>query len=666
MKCLILLFVAACVGGLLAAPASDYFPTRAAGPLIVYPDDDPREVANENMPNDFSIELELNDKPVSIVRTTTGRLFPQWVFTFYDEDGNAHEVEIEEGLEAVTHEDVEGWVVYLGTSGPDVLDLRNDERNLIAFMLGEDDTVDYKGSSGSSIVFLGAGEDKFDGGYNTDIVYGEADDDTIKGWDGDDKLYGGDGDDHIIGGRNDDLLVAGDGSGTDLLIGDAQFAAPGPGADTIWGCPQGGAKIYGDQVSNANEAIGGDDIIYCYGKMSGLEYIFCGAGDDTIHVVRVGSHTIALGQAGSDTFHIWGDGEFWGHESLNIPDGAEQDKFYVYDGRPSSDNNGILVRGGKGNDRVYYGGIADDEIHGDEGLDLLDGGEDNDKIYGGPDQDYIYGNAGADAEINGEGGSDYIWGGDGPDVISGGDGDDYIWGGNGEYDLFWDNDTISGDNGSDHIYGEAGTDILYGSGNGGLADDNASDFINGGIDGDYIFGGGGDDFLAGWAGADTIYGGDGADSIWGDDGNDQIFGEDGADKIAGGSGDDQIDGAEGDDKILGEEGDDLIFGEDGDDQIDGGKGADDLFGGAGDDILIDRSGDKVDVLSGDSGSDIFDCLDNQQNNADKVTGGAGIDEFWMDDIDQLGSDMDILLESNAGVPSGLSVIGPGAGKPFVR
>lgn len=119
------------------------------------------------------------------------------------------------------------------------------------------------------------------------------------------------------------------------------------------------------------------------------------------------------------------------------------------------------------------------------------------------------------------------------------------------------------------------------------------------------FGFGGNDYLEGYHAVDTFVGGDGDDTLVGYGGDDQFWGGNGNDVILGGNGNDQL------------------MGDAGDDQLNGQGGNDRLWGGNGNDVLV----------AIDSGT------------SDSVTGGEGIDTFW---VDRNGSWADSVADASSG------------------
>lgn len=246
----------------------------------------------------------------------------------------------------------------------------------------------------------------------------------------------------------------------------------------------------------------------------------------------------------------------------------------------ASNNDGQIVDGGAGNDRILaYDG--DDAVFGGTGDDTMFGGDGNDILVGQAGNDFLLGNAGDDI-LYGGADNDILLGGDGNDVLNGGTGDDAILGDAGD-------DIMYGDSGNDIMLGDSGDDIIYGDG--------GDDTIMGGAGNDTIYGGDNDDSIIGGDGNDTIDGGTGADSIEGGAGDDIITGSTGDDLINSGTGNDTVDGGDDNDRIWGEAGNDTIDGGNGNDSLYGGTGADILNGGGGADILHGNGIDKATIAS---------------------------------------------------------------------
>jgi hypothetical protein len=125
-----------------------------------------------------------------------------------------------------------------------------------------------------------------------------------------------------------------------------------------------------------------------------------------------------------------------------------------YAGRSGPVKVDLAVAGGNGeageNDSLFEieavaGGNGDDNIAGDDTVNILSGGPGNDVLTGRGADDQIFGGDGNDTEL-GSGGADKLSGGDGNDNLRG------------EADA----DTLNGDGGDDQLDGGAASDTLTG------------------------------------------------------------------------------------------------------------------------------------------------------------------------------------------------------------
>lgn len=132
---------------------------------------------------------------------------------------------------------------------------------------------------------------------------------------------------------------------------------------------------------------------------------------------------------------------------------------------------------------------------------------------------------------------------------------------------------------------------------------NGNNNITGGGLKDYIAGGDHVDILYGRGGADVLQGGGAGDHLWGGTGNDSLYGGNGRD---------------------------TLFGEDNNDTLSGDGEADDLRGGKGNDWLDAGLDDGGNLLDGGEGNDkLFAWGSNDGAAPDELTGGEGIDEFYV-------------------------------------
>jgi Ca2+-binding RTX toxin-like protein len=176
-----------------------------------------------------------------------------------------------------------------------------------------------------------------------------------------------------------------------------------------------------------------------------------------------------------------------------------------------------------------------------------------------------------------------------------------------------------------------------------LAGDDAGNALTGSESADDLSGGGGNDTLAGLGGDDRLDGGTGDDTLDAGDGNDNLLGGDGNDTLIGGSGVNTLDGGVGDDALNGGDGNDSLLASDGNDTLRGGTGVNTLDGGAGIDTAsyaLAAAGVRVDLWTLQaSGADAADTLSGIENvvgsafddillgglGANAIMGGAGND-----------------------------------------
>ncbi|MEH2447903.1 MAG: phytase [Nostoc sp.] len=177
----------------------------------------------------------------------------------------------------------------------------------------------------------------------------------------------------------------------------------------------------------------------------------------------------------------------------------------------------------------------------------------------------------------------------------------------------------------------------FGSSNSDTVNLDPGQFFNAGDGADFVEGTQGNTILAG-KGDDTVLAGSNS-SVSGNDGNDQIFiGQNGPvqnSNADGGNGDDVITVVEasGSNNLFGAAGDDTLtviegsrqslFGGSGNDTLSSGGSNNHLYGGDGDDKLFSSVNDSL------FGGDGDDVLFADQGGGDRLSGGAGADQFWI-------------------------------------
>ena len=133
-------------------------------------------------------------------------------------------------------------------------------------------------------------------------------------------------------------------------------------------------------------------------------------------------------------------------------------------------------------------------------------------------------------------------------------------------------------------------------------------------------------------GNDLIRGNSNGNIISGLAGNDTLKGLDGNDVMNGGSGKDNLDGGNGNDVMNGGSGKDNLDGRNGEDTLTGGTNNDKLLGNAGNDILIGVNASiSTNINNGVSSVTIITSSYPGRGEKDRLTGGAGVDEFILGD-----------------------------------
>ena len=279
---------------------------------------------------------------------------------------------------------------------------------------GGHDTVDFSGSTSSTILDLREGRFSsvnghtnnvaiFDG-HNADateyyIEKGVGSDflDIIIGNDGENELLGNGGDDRIDGGNGADEIHGG--AGNDIIVGGADTndsrdrnntLPPITGPDTR----DGGDRLFGEDGNDTIDGGAGDDVIDggsgddLMRGMAGVDIFRGGDGNDTVDfsmespfqlLVNLVTNVASGGTASGDTF--------FSVENL-IGSDDRIDRFVGND----SDNYFLGLGGGD----VLSGGNGDDVLEGARDGDVLSGDAGDDRLIGGAGADYLDGGAGID------------------------------------------------------------------------------------------------------------------------------------------------------------------------------------------------------------------------------------------------------------------------------
>ncbi|UWR91462.1 M10 family metallopeptidase C-terminal domain-containing protein [Phaeobacter inhibens] len=504
---------------------------------------------------------------------------------------------------------------------------------------GGDDTIDFSGSTASTILDLRAGEFSSVNGHNNNVS-------IFAGHNADQTEY------YVetgIGSSYDDILIGNDGD--NVLDGRA-------GNDRMAG--NGGDDVYFvdsiDDIVREDENGGNDTVIVVadgldLGDIANVETIIYAGGTP--------------GTPGSDAPDAPNEGPTDATDSLIIGDASSE----TLDG--GAGGNTIF---GLGGDDLIIGGrdtlasrdinntidIADleDQTETDDGNDALYGGDGNDTINGGAGDDLLDGGDGDDL-LRGQAGVDVFRGGAGIDTVDFSQESPFqllvnletnvASGGTASGDTFYSIENLIGSDDridrfigtsdNNHFWGQGGGDVFNGGG--------GDDTLDGGNDGDMLYGEDGDDVLIGGSGQDYLDGGAGVDTVvytassvgvtvdlengtarGGDaDGPVQIVGRGTTirhDIIA------DVENAVGslhDDHLIGTDGENALSGGAGDDFLSGGGGADLLDGGAGSDTADYANatrGVKLNMTNGKTEGDTYVSIENLSGSGfnDRMKGDA--------------------------------------------
>lgn len=279
-----------------------------------------------------------------------------------------------------------------------------------------------------------------------------------------------------------------------------------------------------------------------------------------------------------------------------------------------------IINGDAGDDALFGGG-GDDILNGGIGDDVIDGGSGGDIIHGGLGRDTLYGGDASEENVHGDEGDDILWSG-GEGHYYGDAGDDLIYAG-----------ITAGVN--EVLDGGAGTDTLNTTSWNGPYDINlitgATNFGETFINFENVVLGNGPNTIIGTTGANVIRSGSGNDTINGGDGDDLIAGGAGADTLQGGAGIDTADygstagfitarldtgvASDGDtlagfENLIGGVFNDTLIGDSAANVLQGGLSADTLLGQGGNDTLWGGGGFS-NTLQGGMGDDryVLEALD---------------------------------------------------------
>ena len=311
------------------------------------------------------------------------------------------------------------------------------------------------------LVRSGAGDDRLNGTYGKDRIYGNDGDDSLGDFrfGGNDFFHGGAGDDALVGNTRHVRLFGG--SGEDTFEVKYQPNAKeakgivhgGSGQDLLRLSLAGNAdRVISFESGARNEMTDG----FVIDKVENLA-LTTGGGNDTLTLkpTKAGHYRFDAGfgkdHLDLDLSGISGVAEF-SYARNNQGVGTWQ---------TGGETIGFTVLGvetltitGNNQKNFFTGGHLRSEFHGGGGNDSLTGGALRDRLFGDAGNDHLNGRQGNDL-LNGGAGNDHISGDEGADALFGGAGDDQLMGDSG-------NDALNGGGGRDRLDGGAGNDDLTG------------------------------------------------------------------------------------------------------------------------------------------------------------------------------------------------------------
>ena len=134
-------------------------------------------------------------------------------------------------------------VLYITGGTGQNLNLTQTSIEWVSDYVGGMDNIDAAASSAAITVFAGNGFDTVKGGSGDDYLWGQDGADTLTGNAGADNLIGGAGGDDLEGGLGNDNIFAGDGTGGDGGIDIIRYTSAGWGTDFIYDFEHGLDKL---------------------------------------------------------------------------------------------------------------------------------------------------------------------------------------------------------------------------------------------------------------------------------------------------------------------------------------------------------------------------------------------------------------------------------------
>jgi Ca2+-binding RTX toxin-like protein len=305
---------------------------------------------------------------------------------------------------------VAGFENIDGTNAQIMMTVKDSDANN-EIRTGVDDDTLTMSEGGNDTVYAGQGDDAIDltTGNGNNVVYGEDGNDTITAGTGNDNLDGGAGADIFdfgAGGANltaDDTVVGGTGDDT-FLTGAGNLDTTAAKFDGVSGID----IIESDGTNNSRTIKIDDDFV----DQSDSGKIVVIDGDATADKVN------AAVSSGKIVELIAGDSFVLDNVNNRVTLGTAADS--NNDGL-SSDETGVAVTNGTGNDTITGGGSKDTITLSNNGNNVVTGGEGNDTITAGTGTDSI--DAGDGDDIINFTTADNL---DASDTVVGGDGDDVL------------------------------------------------------------------------------------------------------------------------------------------------------------------------------------------------------------------------------------------------
>jgi Ca2+-binding RTX toxin-like protein len=336
------------------------------------------------------------------------------------------------------------------------------------------------GEAGNDTITGDLGLDYLVGGIGNDRLFGSENNDTLFGGAGDDWLDGGGASDTLVGSDGADTLIGGTGFDAGLGVDVADFSRTSLGVFFDYAAVNGTApaQFGGSTLSGIEEikfGTGNDTIIgRATGERlsagNGNNYVYAGAGNDWIEAGQ-GNDIIAAG-GGNDTISSGVDDLV----TFIIGPSTELDYVYAGAGDDSIVNGGLgvdVLLGESGNDTIsdaggmftyLFGGTGFNDLISSAAVNVFMSEGTSDFMYG-DNASYYYRLAAGESYVSGGDGVDQFIGGSlaSNDIFDGGAGTDYAYGGKGNDFLYGglDNDVLIGQSGDDTLDGGGGINLLW-------------------------------------------------------------------------------------------------------------------------------------------------------------------------------------------------------------